>query len=492
MSEVSMKQSAAGGRSAYGDEGASSKRARGGLLDSRAGLFARAVVPDFVLCAALAFGVGYAVLSGFDATLSLRNDIGLQLGVVGVMLAVLFAGSWSKAARAVSVGCAVVLAVAITATALFLMPEGTGVFADGSLNDVEGNYLVFTTVELVVAVLAYALSRRPGSALFLAVASVFTCAVVQYLFRDWLSAEGGLTAFLVVLCAAFALAVYQRYRAGAASSDTLAVPAFGSAAISGIVVAVLCIGGAGLAYVGIVEPLGLGTPVLKPFEYRIVHPIVEYAGTYDQFMVEDPNKFSSLLSDKADETTQNTESGTDPQEDSSTEANNPLTQFVQSLTVFSDQSWTESFDAVTAEQAKWGALLAALAIVGVCALAIAARIRWRTVRLRRIERLSPAGQAVCLYEFFLSRFRRLKLGKPEQATPLEYAYDFRRKMVPFTRGTGKVDFLRVTLAYQRAAYGSGDVSEEDLSAMKRYYRAFFGNAHRYVGTLKWLWKFWKV
>lgn len=459
---------------------------------SRARLFLGSAIPDFLLCAALAFGVGYAVLSGFDATLGLRNELGLQLVAVCAPLAVLFAGSWSKAARAASIVGTAVLAAMGMGAALSMMPEGVPVFADGALNDVEGNYPVFVAVELVVAVVVFALSRRPGSTLFLAVAAVFACAAVQYLYRDWLAAEGGLAAFLIVLCASIALAVYQRYRASAVASDRLARPAFASAALSGLAVAVLCAGLAGAAYVGIVEPLNLGTPVFKPFEYRIIHPIVEYTGTYDQYMVEDPNKFSSLLSDKEDETTQNTESGMSPEQDSETTANNPLTQFVQSLTVFSSDSWTESFDAVTIEQAQWGALLAALALIAAIALAIALRVRWRTVRLRRIERKPPAEQAVCLYGFFLSRFKRLKLGRPAQSTPLEYAYDFRRRMVPFTRGTGKVDFVRVTLVYQRAAFGSGDVTEEDLAAMKRYYRRFFGNAHRYVGTLKWLWKFWRI
>ena len=458
----------------------------------RAGLFLRAAVPDFALCLAVAFGVGYAVLSGFDATVGMRDALGLQAGLCGGMLAVLFAGAWSKGARIVSVCGGVLLALAAFGIALSAMPDGVGVIADGTVNDVEGNYTVFVAVELVVSVLVYVLSRRPGSALFLAVAAVFTCAVVQYLFRGWLSEEGGLAAFLIVLCASMALEVYQRYRAGAMAADRLARPAFASAAALGLVVAALCIGGAGLAYVGIVEPLGLGTPLFKPFEYRIIHPVVEYTGTYDQLMTEDPDRFSSLLSEKAQETTENTEGGTSPQQDSTTAANNPLTSFVQSLAVFSDDSWTEAFDAVTVDQPPWMLALVALAVVAACVLVVAARVRWRAVRLRRIERKPPAQQIVCLYEFLLSRFKRLGLDKPAQSTPLEYAYDYRRRMVPFTRNTGKVDLVHVTLAYQRAAFGSGELAPDDLDKVKRYYRAFFGNAHRYVGTLRWLWKFWRI
>lgn len=489
MSEMGMPGTAPEGAFAVGE---ASAPAPGGFSRSRAGLFLRSVVPDFLLCAAVALGVGYAVLSGFDATLALRDEPALQVGVVCAMLAVLFAGSWSKGARAASLAAAAALFAGGIAVALSLMPEGTAVMLDGSLNDAEGNYPVFVAVELLVAVLAYALSRRPAGALLSAVLAVSACAVVQYLYRDWLSAEGGMAAFLVVLCASIAQAAYQRYRASARESDRLASPAFASAALFGLVVAALCAGIAGAAYVGVVEPLGLGTPVLKPFEHRIVHPVVEYTGVYDQYLVEDPSRFSSLLGDKADETAQNSEDGSVPQEDSESAADNPLVQFVQSLTVFSDDDWTESFDAVTTERMRWGALAAVLAFVALCALLVVARVRRRTALLRRIERKEPAEQAICLYEFLLSRFARLKLEKPAQLTPLEYAYDFRRRMVPFTRGTGKVDFVRVTLVYQRAAYGSGEVSEEDLDALKRYYRSFFGNARRFVGTPAWLWKFWRI
>lgn len=482
------RRDSSGGSGSSGGSNAEHRR----KPSSRAGLFLRSVIPDLVLCLVVATGLGYAVLSGFDATLSMRSDIGLQLALVGGMLVILFAGSWSKGARAASIAGAVALFVAALVVATSSTPEGVSLMEGGSLNDVEGNYAVFATVELVVAILTYVLSRRPASALFLVVASVFVCAVVQYLFRDWLSDEGGLVIFLAVTVASFALAVYQRYRRSAASSDRLVAPSFATAATTGLVIAALCIGGAGLVYVGIIAPLNLGTPIFKPFEYRIIHPIVEYTGAYDQLMVEDPDKFSSLLSEKADETTQNAEGGASPQENSEEPTSNPLATFVQSLTVFSEDSWTESFSTVTIDQLKLGALIAALVIAALCALAVAARIRWRKLRLRRIEREAPARQVVLLYDFILSRYARLGLRKPEQSTPLEYAYDFRRKMVPFTRNTGKVDLVRITLIYQRAAYGSGDLKPGDLDTVKRYYRAFFNNAHRYVGTVKWLWKFWRI
>lgn len=141
---------------------------------------------------------------------------------------------------------------------------------------------------------------------------------------------------------------------------------------------------------------------------------------------------------------------------------------------------------------QFGFLFVLVFILALIVGLVLLRISRRGARLRKMAGEPLDRQVIFLYGFLLSRFDRLKMGKPPASTPLEYAYDFRRKFVAFTRKTGKVDFVKVTLVYQRAAYGSEPVSQEDFDDVRRYYRAFFGNAHRYMGTLKWLWKFWRI
>ena len=77
-------------------------------------------------------------------------------------------------------------------------------------------------------------------------------------------------------------------------------------------------------------------------------------------------------------------------------------------------------------------------------------------------------------------------------TPLEFAMATRAQLEPFSRGTGGVDLLAVTLAYQRACYGVQESVDEDYLLVERYYRAFFKNARDYVGGPKWLLTFWRV
>lgn len=252
------------------------------------------------------------------------------------------------------------------------------------------------------------------------------------------------------------------------------------------------IGLSALVFVMLINPLNLSTPILKPFEYRIIPPVVEYTGTYDQYLVEDPDKFTSLLNERENATTSNAQGGSVPDQEKEEKAQNPLITFLQSMMIFSDEDWMEDFDPHMFERMRFAFVIVVILVLLAIALVIFLRIRRRDVRLKRLEDRPLAERVTYLYGFLLSRLKRLGLGKPETSTPLEFAYDSRRNLVPFTRGTQQVDFVRVTIIYQRAAYGSMEITQEEYETVRRYYRAFFGNAHRYLGTPKWLIQFWRI
>jgi hypothetical protein len=65
-------------------------------------------------------------------------------------------------------------------------------------------------------------------------------------------------------------------------------------------------------------------------------------------------------------------------------------------------------------------------------------------------------------------------------------------MLPFAEGTGGVDFIDVTTTYQDVCYGGVAVGAEEYDGIVAYYKAFFKNARKHVGGLKWLWKFWRI
>ena len=462
------------------------------MMSQRFLLFIRANVPDFLLALALSVALSYAILSGFDASLNMRTQFALEALIAGVFLLICYVGAWSRGMRIVSIVVALLYAVGAVIGALAMTPAVVSAIAEGAVNDVEGNYAIFVIVLLVVALFVYLMSRSRAGVVILAIVAVFSCGVTQFLFRAWLFEEGGLVDSVLVLGICVAFVIYQRYRVGIVKSDQRARPSFAMGAIVGVVAAMASVGIAALLFMGIIAPLNLETPVLKPFEHHIIPPIVDYTGANDQYLVEDPEVFSSLLNEREDATSQNAEGGSVPDEEQTETASSPLMRFLQSIAIFSEDDWSEDFDPVTIDRMHFGFLFILVFLLSVVIGLVLLRMSRRKARLHKMRDESYDRQVIYLYGFLLSRLKRLKMGKPDTSTPLEFAYDSRRKLVPFTRKTGKVDFVKVTLVYQRAAYGLGPVSQEDYDGVCRYYRAFFGNAHRHVGTLKWLWKFWRI
>lgn len=454
--------------------------------------FAKSSALDFLMTLVLALALGYAVLSGFESTLVMRTNIGLMALVIGGLLLILYAGGWSRGARVVSIVGVIVYAVAAMAVALFLTAPEALPFADGTVNDVEGNHVIFVIVLTVVGLLVYLLSRSRAGALVLAFLAVFTCGVVQYLFPEWISEEGGFIVFVTCLVVSIMLVIYRRYVIGVTKTDHHARLAFAQVFALGLGVCAITAGIAAALFALVIMPLNLQTPVLKPFEHRIIPPIVDYTGAYDEYLVENPDVFTSLLNEKEDATSQNASGGSVPDEEQTETNSSPLMQFLQSMTIFSEDDWTESFDPVSYDRLQVGIPIALVLVIVALLVLVILRIRRRDVRLKRLREKPYAERVVFLYGFLLSRLKRLKLGKPETSTPLEFAFDSRKKLVPFTRKTGKVDLVEVTLIYQRAVYGSEEISAEDYAKVERYYRAFFNNAHRYMGTPRWLVQFWRI
>ncbi len=92
------------------------------------------------------------------------------------------------------------------------------------------------------------------------------------------------------------------------------------------------------------------------------------------------------------------------------------------------------------------------------------------------------------------RLRRAtaNIRKPHHLTPMEFTVGTQRVMAPFAQGTEGEDFVDVTDTYQRVCYGGCPVIAEEYDRLVGYYRAFFKNARKHVGKVKWLYTFWRI
>ena len=257
----------------------------------------------------------------------------------------------------------------------------------------------------------------------------------------------------------------------------------------GVVGAAACVAVGVGVYLLVVAPLAPGTLNVKPFEDYYSRPVIEYNGTYEEQMIESDDQTTSELNDEMIETSDEQEGSNDNSQTSST-GGNPATV---ELDVFNQNEWNNTFNVISIDLPPSLRFLLWLVPVAIVALIVYLRYRCRAVRLRRLEGRPYAERAVYLYNFFMDRFARLKIDKPATMTPLEFALASEHELAPFMRNRSEADFLGITLIYQRAAYGAGNVSERDYRYLTDYYDAFFRNAHERMGHLKWVLRgFWRI
>ncbi len=454
------------------------------------GVFLRAAIPDFLLVLVVSTALVLTVSFAFRSVPDLRGNVLLDAALCVPALIILFLGSRSRSAVLPSAIATCIWVAVLIGAGVALTPADVPLFVDGTVNDVPESYLLFAAVAAVVPVLVFLLSRRTVGMAFLLVAGVISCAWVQFLYRDWAD-NHGLAISLAVYAGIGMLFVFQTYRSSMLSAKRAKKTSFAVVMLYAAGIVAVC-AGAGIAlFAGVIAPAELHTADVRPFQRYYAIPVVEYSGVYSTVEVEDPNATTDKTNDDMKDANQDAQGGQDPDEsdDPKADSTSPVTQF---LTQFDSDSWEQTFDAIDYEKLKFGALVVAIVAIVALASVIWARRSQRERRLAKIADKPADWQVWWLYRFLCARLARLKVERPDTLTPMEFALGSQRRLAQFSEGTGGVDFVRVTDIYQRTCFGGQTPTDQELSDVKAYYRAFFANARRYVGNVRWLWKFWRI
>ena len=467
------------------------ERMRGSL---RLKLFLQSSALDFALVLLVSCALTYTVSYGFHSAWDYRSNVGLIVGLTAPVLLALYLGAWSKRALVPSVALTIALAVAYVWGASALSAEP--LFVDGAVTDVEGNYVTFALIALVVPVVTYLLTRRTAGLAVMLLVSAVSCGLIQFLYREWITDEPGIAATLAVLFGLGMLYVYQCYRQSIYSANRVKRTSFlGAFAFSAVICAVCVAVGLGVFY-GIVAASGLSTPEVKLIERYASPPVTDTA--YDYELMDAPSDNTS--DEYSDADAESDEEGESEETPNVTTGQSLLESTIvgklaQNLMGINMEDDLEDTDDVQryrqAIVLMW--ILYALILI---ALIVAVVLLWRyrrTWRLKRIARRSNAYQAWFIYTFLVGRFRRVRIAKPDHLTPLEFAAGFSKPMAPYTRGTGGVDFVEVASVYQDAVYGGIEPSNEQIERLVTYYRRFYANAFKETPWPKWVfWRFWRL
>lgn len=493
MPMMGMGMMGAMGADFGGEEPAAPKREKKAAPSKRS-LFLRAAVPDFLLVLVASVALTMTVTYGFKSAPELRGDV-LVVGAITIpMLLILFAGSYTKKAIIPAAAGCIAYAIAVVVALTSLQPEGVEMFVDGVINDVGENYAVFGFVALFVPVAVFLLSRKRLGVFVLLMFAIISCELTQYLFREWVSDEPGLLLFFITMAAIVAMFVFQGYRDALMNAKRVVGTNFKLVLVYALGLAAALAAVGALLFVLVIANLGLTTPDVKPFKDYYQRPTVEYTGIYSEQQVDNPDITTNQTNDNMDESNQDAEGGVSEQSpsDSNDEGANPLTSLIQEFSNYDVDDWNELFHAINYSQLVITLLVILIPIVLAIALVIYLKKRSRKTRLEKMAGECNEYKILALWAFLEERFRRIGITRPASLTPLEYAMASRQALLPFAKGTGGVDFLELTLIYQRVAFGGREASDEEYRAFERFYLAFFKNARSYVGKRRWIIAFWRL
>ncbi len=453
--------------------------------------FLRSNGPDFLLVLVAAAALTFVVSYAFNSAPDYRGNVGVIALIVVPVLVCLYAGSWSKRAVPYSAAATVVVSLVVLGIATAASPDGA-LFVDGSINDSAENYTVFALVAIATTVVTFLLTRRTVGLVVGLVVGAFACGAVQYLYRDFLTAQPGIPATMVFLGATVALFCYQTYKQSVYSAARVKKTAFaGMLGYSAVLSLVCVLVGLGV-FAGIISGLGLTTPDIRPFERYAAAPVEEHNESYSD-KDQESDQTSDQTNDQEGVTNQDAQGSGTSMFSGEGLLESPLGAMVQQMTGYSYDSSDESRQEVTYLILTITEILIALAVIALIVAAILFQRYRRKLRLKRMADLPLAQQTAQLYAFFMGRFARMKIRKPEALTPLEFALGFEEALEPFEKGTGGVTFAQITGLYMDATWGGLEVSQEDFDQVVAYYEQFFRNAREYVGWPKWiLGKFWRI
>ena len=465
--------------------------------------YIRASALDFVLCLVIACFLGLANCGAFFVSPSLQFNPVALIVAAGVPLALLFASAYSR--RTVIPGAIATVVVLVASCVVVHAVGGEGL----PLRDTVSNPETFVIVVYLGAVLTFLLTRKRWLArAFVLVAALDVC-FVEFMYKQfyWY-------ALLAVLVGAGAMAIYRNYRLNLRDASTDSVSFAGAFGV-GAGYALALVGVACALFFLVVAPLDPQALEIKLFTRYMTYETIQMTGIGDSSTAPGSASTTNQANDDTDVTDI-------PPEDDGTQ-DQPLNGFtlpfdlpsVGALAELAQnglQRLREMFNYLLEDPIRFS-----LFIVVVLAALAAPFVLKKRLRARWFAKTCELPPIQCVerfYLFFLKRFGKIKVQKPEESTLAEFAESVNATLSGFdvkpaiarggesadagvqagfgAAGSDRFDFKALTDVYCRGVYGGIAPTESELELYKDYYRKFYKALMEQMGRPRYALRFFTV
>lgn len=417
---------------------------------------------DFLLTVLIAIGMHLNTFSAFMIRESYMTNYPLIATATVLVMLLMFVFGYNKRNAMIGAGS---MAAALAIWIIYLRAKDMLSLEEGA----DETFPAFWTIVVFGSAIIYLLTRSRKVLFFAAPIGLLFCAAFRFLEYP-VSVPG-----LFLLVAAVILEImYLVYKDSLLNADygNYTIRHFLEQSVAICTVVIMLATG---VFYGIVKPLDPPTRDLKLITKLMSFDIMELLGVASTQEVKDPNdQNDNEDEDRQDE--QEEEQEEEKEEDREDEQNRESEEDIAASSItYDERDYTVYW--VTA------LVLFLLATPFVIKYVLRAR------RRRRLNGLDASNQAAFVYDFFLNRFKKLGFGKADSATILEYAEHQEEFLQNFTATDGTT-FEELTEVFNRHLYSKTPIEEEQAKHFVAIYDSFYKNAKQYLGTWKYIRKFW--
>lgn len=429
---------------------------------------------EFILCIMTAFAAVGTELKGFYIDEAHQSNHLLIIGIAAIVILICFAGAYSRKS-AVIAGLVSAFLILAGIIAVQVRPPVTTLFRDE-----EGNIWLFMLIIVVTSLVVFFLCRTLIGTGILFIAGTFLSGAVQFLYGTV-----SIYMMLMFICSAGAMYIYKNYQRNVLRTETVKTAFSGAFITSVALCAVITLIAAGIFF-GVVKQLDPPQRELKLITNYKALEVLEKVGIADMQKIFDDDELTDQINDNEEESsnkgdeTDNSDGDKEQQEDKSLqdERNEP-----DKL----DDSNNPLLYPIKYAYSIYGPFVFLGLFILLIVLAVLLKLWLRRMWLSRVMKKSPEQRIPLMYEFYISRLRKIKMARKDSETPYEFCQREKSRLRMF-RSEG-ADFDDITDIFVRTKYGRQPVSDEDMKRYLSFHKVFYRNCRKHLGNVKYIIKF---
>ena len=442
--------------------------------------YLRASLWDFVLCSIASSSLCYVCLIAFISTLPYSDAPWIVIAACTIVTAGLFVTSYSL--RTAIIGSIVLVFAFAIALAMSWSSSG----ALGLFDDIVGNGAYLVVLVSMCSVAVFGLSRKRGLSIVLLVGGVVLCCAIEYLY--WDNRIVGSTLYLLsVIC----LSAYRYYQSRLIGSDSEEV-SFGSVTLAAFAMGAVSVALAIGVFSVFIVPLGHPSLTMKLLTKHVRLDEEHVVGTGDEVSVINELLFSWNVSGTSPATKENEGRDSDAGDTDESENGGEKEQETAGSSFNIDGTGVDLGSAVRIRVPDWLAYAVPFALLFLVGLTICARKLVRRYRVNRIRALPGPECVEAFFLMFVKAFGKMGMAVPAGRTLREFADGSTGEIGRFEGVMGRTAFADLTETYSRVVYGEENPDDGEIAAFNTYYKSFYRNARKYVGTLRYVVLFFRI